>query len=759
MGFEDDYSYSEDFETDIADPDNMDSGEQPKKLSRKELREAKKRNAEKNAELPKQKRGLLGRHERLDDNDETLTDEHIFDPSRSAMISTPRDRGSRDAGKTPIRNSDSEFSYLFDPVDDDESEDDVYPESSIYSDSHSARELLAGLSFDGSDDGGSGNYESYFEEHSEPPESKFSFKKKNKAKDRQPEADNSFDEPEPPKSVPVKVTPKKAASSDDDLFLPEMRPDSVFAPQPKPEPKPAPAPAPVQEPKPAPPPAPVQEQEPAQAQSYDPPLPPLPDQAEERLRYEDSYYSYDKYDDPDEDEIYMNNDQGRDTQTYTPYGGLYPSYPMSPMNQMMPYPLLIPNTNQNQPGGNSIQTIPIPYPMPMPMPMPMYGQYPSYPPQYPSYPPQYPYPQQEPYGRSQYEGRREPVRKERRFIRRRRREDRYDDRRDERYDNPRDDRYDDRRDGRYDDRRRDRYDDRDDYYDRRGDRYDDRDDYYDRRRDRYDDRRYYADRREGRYDDRRGDRFYRQGERRRESYPQPPYAPPYRDPQEDPQPVLEFRRHESAPPAAPAPVPQPVPEPIQAAAPEPAPLSYTPSPFVNTDFSFHKPPQESRNEKAAFEKEDVSGSTPPNSGFETAGFDEFSSGGGFENDGADRPSPQTDGFENTGFESEGAGEGSSVADSPENDPFGPSSFADDPFADDSFGDDSFGDDSFGDDSFGDDSFGDALFGNSDSGDAADEAEEDDFGLGFGGRSISSDRPRFTDYSDNKPSGSRFKKRK
>ena len=43
MGFEDDFSYNDEFETDIADPDNMDSGDHPKKLSRKELREAKKK--------------------------------------------------------------------------------------------------------------------------------------------------------------------------------------------------------------------------------------------------------------------------------------------------------------------------------------------------------------------------------------------------------------------------------------------------------------------------------------------------------------------------------------------------------------------------------------------------------------------------------------------------------------------------------------------------------------------------------------------
>ena len=177
MGFEYDFDYNDNFETDIADPDNLDGCEQPRKLSRKELKEAKKRNAEKTADLPKHKKGLFGKRERLDDNDESLTDEHIFDPTRSTMISTARDRGSRERENAPIRNRESEFSYLFDPVDDDESEDDVYPEESIYSDSDSARDLLAGLSYDGSKDGDMDEFENYFEEHTKPPKSKFSFRK------------------------------------------------------------------------------------------------------------------------------------------------------------------------------------------------------------------------------------------------------------------------------------------------------------------------------------------------------------------------------------------------------------------------------------------------------------------------------------------------------------------------------------------------------------------------------------------------------
>ena len=199
MGFEDDFDYNDDFETDIADPDNMNADEQPKKLSRKELREAKKKNAEKNADFPKHKKSLFGRHERLDDNDESLTDEHIFDPSRSTMISTPRDRSSRERDNAPIRNNESEFSYLFDPVGESESEDDVYPEQSIYSDDDSARNLLAGLSYDESRDGDSEEFNKYFDEYSKPVESKFTFKKKQRMS-AQPTSRSSAQKDIPPTS-------------------------------------------------------------------------------------------------------------------------------------------------------------------------------------------------------------------------------------------------------------------------------------------------------------------------------------------------------------------------------------------------------------------------------------------------------------------------------------------------------------------------------------------------------------------------------
>ena len=277
MGFEDDFDYNDDFETDIADPDNMDGGEQPKKFSRKELREAKKKNAEKTADLPKHKLSFFNRRERLDDNDEALTEEHMFDPARTTMVSGSRDRSSRSMNNSPVKNAESEFSYLFDPVDDNESEDDVYPEKSIYSDSDSAKELLSGLSYDGSDEDMSKDFDRYFEEHSKPAKSLFSFRKKKEAESSaepdeiqvQPEPEK----PEPAKPVPIKVTPKKAVLPDEESYLPELRPDSVFAAQNKTPPVPEPAPEPVSQPE----------------DKNDPPLPPLPGQSESQNNFSKSY--------------------------------------------------------------------------------------------------------------------------------------------------------------------------------------------------------------------------------------------------------------------------------------------------------------------------------------------------------------------------------------------------------------------------------------------------------------------------------------
>ena len=67
MGFEDDFDYNDDFETETADPDSMGSVQKGRKLSRREMREAKKRNAEKTADLPKSRKGLFGRRQRMDD--------------------------------------------------------------------------------------------------------------------------------------------------------------------------------------------------------------------------------------------------------------------------------------------------------------------------------------------------------------------------------------------------------------------------------------------------------------------------------------------------------------------------------------------------------------------------------------------------------------------------------------------------------------------------------------------------------------------
>lgn len=510
MGFEDDFDYQDNFETETADPDSAAFGEKPRKLSRKELREAKKKTAEKSADLPKQKKGLFQRHERMDDNDAALSDDHIFDPTRSPMVSTGLDRGG-DFASAPIRNTNSEFSYLFDPVDGDEREDDVYPEQSIYSDSETAKELLAGLAYDEKRDGDSEAFDQYFDEEKPVrPPSRFSFRKRKKETDDLPDLEDIASEPETPASVPVKVVPKKAEEDEKpDSYLPELRPDSVFHTQPKES------------------------------------TPPLNEERNDRHDRYDRYDQHDRYDDYESEEDYMSQDSDKTQQEFIPYGGMYPSYPMTPMNQMMSYPMVIPSGGQNQSqGGMPYQTIPIPYPMPMPMPMPMYSQYPSYPPQYPSYPPQYPpYPPQYP----TYPP--------------------YDDRR-----------YDRRDDRRYSDRYTEGY------YDRRDDRGDDR--RYDRREDRRDDRRY--DRRDDdRYDRRDGYRYRdsyadtrREPERR--TYPEAPYEPPYPQQSAPPEPVMA----EAPAPVVPEPIytPAPAPEPIQSV--PAAPPASGPSLF---DFTFNQP--------------------------------------------------------------------------------------------------------------------------------------------------------------------------
>ena len=156
---------------------------------------------------------------------------------------------------------------------DDENDDDVYPQSSIYSDAGAARDLLAGLSYDESKDGDSEDFDRYFEEHSMPAESEFS-PKRNDAQDEpdNPEFDDDLAAPEPPPpskpAAPVKVIPKRPQPQPEqpEAFLPEMRPDSVFAGKPEPEPAP-----PVRN---------------------DPPLPPLTSGSETRL--DDDFDDYDE---------------------------------------------------------------------------------------------------------------------------------------------------------------------------------------------------------------------------------------------------------------------------------------------------------------------------------------------------------------------------------------------------------------------------------------------------------------------------------
>lgn len=518
MGFEDDIDYNDSFETDVADLDSGNFSDAPKKFSRRELREAKKKNAEKTADLPKKKKGLFNRHERLDDDD-SLSGEHLFDPTRSTMVSNARDRSYDYDSTGPIRNTNSEFSYLFDPVDDDETEDDVYPDESIYSNSDNARDMLAGLSYDEERDGDSPEFDKYFDGNAEVrPPSKFSFKKH---KDEKQDFDDlpDIEDESSADSRPIKVVPQPVVKNDadNDSFLPELRPDSVFKPK--------------------------IERQPSQ---------PIQDYAPTEYKAKES------------EESDMSQDTEDLHQDFMPYPnmGMYPTYPMQPMNQMMGYPVVIPSAGQTQ---NSVpyQTIPIPYPMPMPMPYPMYPQ--GYYPQYPQYAPYAPYP---PYAAPDYYGRYVPSGYD----------DRCNNRRNSRYD----DRYDSRHDSRYDDR----------YDGRRNSQYDDR---VDERSRHYDDGR--ENRGDSHYDDR-----HREPERK--TFPQPPYQPPY--PQADYSAGNEFARSEEEHVAQPvkatepsqaynAPMypTQPAPEPIETVvSPQPVTTSEsapTVSNFNSLDFTFNKP--------------------------------------------------------------------------------------------------------------------------------------------------------------------------
>ncbi|MGX8729003.1 MAG: FMN-binding protein, partial [Lachnospiraceae bacterium] len=151
--------------------------------------------------------------------------------------------------------------------------------------------------------------------------------------------------------------------------------------------------------------------------------------------------------------------------------------------------------------------------------------------------------------------------------------------------------------------------------------------------------------------------------------------------------------------------------PAETPAPEPEKPKFTPSPFSNFDFNFHKHADDQTSTEATAQ--------------------ESNSLGGFENP-PENSAPDSDGFNDGSF----AGDG-----------------FDDSFDNDGFGDDTFANDGFGDDSAGADDFGSNSF------DAPDSEEEDDFGLGFGNKSISSDRPSSFENEGSKPSGGRFKKRK
>lgn len=426
MGFEDDKDFGDNyFETESADIDGDAFAEKPKKLSRKELREAKKKNAEKTADLPKKKKSLFSRRERLDDDD-SLSGQHLFDPTQGTKVSAPREYKSDYDSMGPIRNDNSEFSYLFDPADEYESEDDVYPDRSIYSDSDTARDLLGGLAYDETRDGDSHEYDKYFSDDVEVrPPSKFSFKKHEAKAEQNDWSDMGDDDFADMSDIddsdfggkPVKVTPRPVANdaaADNDNFLPELRPDSVFAPK-------------------------------SQETPSEPPR------------------HFEEHKTEESEDEYMPQDSNDYNQEFVPYPApnMYTPYPMQPMNQMMGYPV---NTMQTQ-GGISYQAIPVPYPVPMPYPMYSQGYYPPYAQPYPPYgvpdyygrymPPMYP-PYDDRYGAPRdgcYDGRRNPHG-----------DGRYDDRYDDRYAPRRDPRYDRHEDERSS-RRDERYDERD-YRDR-----------------------------------------------------------------------------------------------------------------------------------------------------------------------------------------------------------------------------------------------------------------------------------------------------
>ena len=187
---------------------------------------------------------------------------------------------------------------------------------------------------------------------------------------------------------------------------------------------------------------------------------------------------------------------------------------------------------------------------------------------------------------------------------------------------------------------------------------------------------------------------------------------------------------------------------------EPEKAAFAPNHFANFDFNFHKQenavhPTETQTENNPV-SDSLSGNKPGsgspvrnapvgNAPVGNAPVDNGLGDSSFANDGFD------DSFANDGFD-----------DSLANDGF------DDSFANDGFGD-SFANDGF-DDSFTNDGFDDDLAADNPGEPSPDNGkdaggDEDDFGLGFGNKSISSDNTATFDLSGDKSSGGRFKKKK
>ena len=247
MGFEDDLNFNDDFETETTDLDSGDASEQPKKMSRKEFRKAKKKTAEKAADAkPKPKKSLFTRRSSKPEADDD--DEPVDDMFASSSVGG----GDFDAG-SPIQTGHSEFGYLFEPLKEGEDEDDVYPDTSIYSDSDAAKSMLGGLAYDGSDNGSAEGFNQYFDKPTETrPPSQFSFN--NHSDDFS--LPGGINTPIGTATSAPTVMPTAPTVTDDDKpdsYLPELRADSVFITKDTREPTPTAAPVSAPEPEPEPP--------------------------------------------------------------------------------------------------------------------------------------------------------------------------------------------------------------------------------------------------------------------------------------------------------------------------------------------------------------------------------------------------------------------------------------------------------------------------------------------------------------------------